>query len=114
MVSVTSEHVCCLQAVPSHQTVHKEAETLLLFLQLPAFPPVSRQSLLHPSLLSLRYLMDANLPGNNSANVNNAADTTIGRLTVVLMLTMLVMPLSLNQTWIKLKHRVGLSSLFPR
>lgn len=72
VVSVTSEYVFCLQAVPSHQRVHKEAETLLLFLQLPAFPPVSRQSPLHPSLLSLRYLMDANLPGNNAANANNA------------------------------------------
>ncbi|XP_030261202.1 TATA box-binding protein-associated factor RNA polymerase I subunit B [Sparus aurata] len=51
-----------VEDVPSHQRVHKEAETLLLFLQLPAFPPISRQSLLHPSLLSLRYLMDANLP----------------------------------------------------
>lgn len=33
------------------------------FLQLPAFPPISRQTLLHPALLSLRYLTDANLPG---------------------------------------------------
>ncbi|XP_026196406.1 TATA box-binding protein-associated factor RNA polymerase I subunit B [Anabas testudineus] len=51
-----------VESVPSHRAVHKEAQTLLLFLQLPAFPPISRQSLLHPALLSLRYLMDANLP----------------------------------------------------
>lgn len=37
---------------------------MLLFLQLPAFPPITRHSLLHPALLSLRYLTDANLPGN--------------------------------------------------
>ncbi|XP_040925539.1 TATA box-binding protein-associated factor RNA polymerase I subunit B isoform X2 [Betta splendens] len=51
-----------VESIPSHHTLHKEAQTLLLFLQLPAFPPISRQSLLHPALLSLRYLMDANLP----------------------------------------------------
>ncbi|XP_032399711.1 TATA box-binding protein-associated factor RNA polymerase I subunit B [Etheostoma spectabile] len=51
-----------VESVPSHRAVHKEAQTLILFLQLPAFPPISQQSLLHPALLSLRYLMDANLP----------------------------------------------------
>lgn len=32
-------------------------------IKLPTFPPVSQDCLLHPALLSLRYLMDANLPG---------------------------------------------------
>lgn len=57
-----------MQSVPSHRTVHKEAETLLHFLQLPAFPPISRDSPLHPALLSLRYLRDANLPGNRPSS----------------------------------------------
>lgn len=57
-----------LQTVPSHHAVHKEAETLIQFLQLPAFPPISQQTLLHPALLSLRYLSDVNLPGNNYFN----------------------------------------------
>ncbi|XP_051265533.1 TATA box-binding protein-associated factor RNA polymerase I subunit B [Dicentrarchus labrax] len=51
-----------VESVPSHQLVHKEAQSLVLLLQLPAFPPISRQTLLHPALLSLRYLTDANLP----------------------------------------------------
>ncbi|XP_056261118.1 TATA box-binding protein-associated factor RNA polymerase I subunit B isoform X1 [Seriola aureovittata] len=51
-----------VQHIPSHQMVHKEAQALVLYLQLQAFPPISRQSLLHPALLSLRYLTDANLP----------------------------------------------------
>ncbi|XP_037305932.2 TATA box-binding protein-associated factor RNA polymerase I subunit B [Pungitius pungitius] len=51
-----------VQSIPSHRVVHSDAQELVLFLQLPAFPPISRQSLLHPALLSLRYLMDANLP----------------------------------------------------
>ncbi|XP_072218175.1 TATA box-binding protein-associated factor RNA polymerase I subunit B [Leuresthes tenuis] len=51
-----------VETVPSHHTVHKEAQLLVLFLQLPAFPPITRQALLHPALLSLRYLADANLP----------------------------------------------------
>ncbi|KAM7395871.1 hypothetical protein PAMA_007244 [Pampus argenteus] len=51
-----------VQSEPSYQAVHHEAQNMVLLLQLPAFPPISRQSLLHPALLSLRYLMDANLP----------------------------------------------------
>ncbi|RVE56198.1 hypothetical protein OJAV_G00233630 [Oryzias javanicus] len=51
------------ETVPSHHSLHKEAQDLLRFLQLPAFPPVSQQTLLHPAPLTLRYLIDANLPG---------------------------------------------------
>ncbi|XP_044232812.1 TATA box-binding protein-associated factor RNA polymerase I subunit B isoform X1 [Thunnus albacares] len=51
-----------VESYPSHRAVHQEAQNLALFLQLPAFPPISRQSLLHPALLSVRYLTDANLP----------------------------------------------------
>uniref|UniRef100_A0A672ZK86 TATA box-binding protein-associated factor RNA polymerase I subunit B n=1 Tax=Sphaeramia orbicularis TaxID=375764 RepID=A0A672ZK86_9TELE len=48
--------------VPPYEQVHKETENLIGFLQLPAFPPISRQSLLHPASLCLRYLMEVNLP----------------------------------------------------
>ncbi|XP_054618487.1 TATA box-binding protein-associated factor RNA polymerase I subunit B isoform X2 [Dunckerocampus dactyliophorus] len=51
-----------VQSVPSHRSLHREAEALARFLQLPAFPPIGRRDLLHPVLLSLRYLSDANLP----------------------------------------------------
>uniref|UniRef100_A0A8D3CBG7 TATA box binding protein (Tbp)-associated factor, RNA polymerase I, B n=1 Tax=Scophthalmus maximus TaxID=52904 RepID=A0A8D3CBG7_SCOMX len=51
-----------VESVPAHQALHREAQTLVQQLQLQAFPPISRQSLLHPALLSLRYLTDANLP----------------------------------------------------
>ncbi|KAI9528283.1 hypothetical protein NQZ68_021924 [Dissostichus eleginoides] len=51
-----------VQSVPTHRAVHKQAQALALFLKLPAFPPISRQSLLHPALLSVRYLTEANLP----------------------------------------------------
>ncbi|XP_029352176.1 TATA box-binding protein-associated factor RNA polymerase I subunit B [Echeneis naucrates] len=51
-----------VDSIPSYQMVHKEAQSLGLFLQLQAFPPISRQTLLHPALLTVRYLMDVNLP----------------------------------------------------
>ncbi|CAJ1077774.1 TATA box-binding protein-associated factor RNA polymerase I subunit B [Xyrichtys novacula] len=51
-----------VEGIPSYQHAHKEAQIVTLFLKLPAFPPISRQNLLHPSLLSLRYLTDINLP----------------------------------------------------
>ncbi|XP_061667710.1 TATA box-binding protein-associated factor RNA polymerase I subunit B isoform X2 [Syngnathoides biaculeatus] len=51
-----------VQTVPTHRALHKEAQTLIRFLQLPAFPPIRHQDPLHPKMLSLRYLADANLP----------------------------------------------------
>ncbi|XP_038150240.1 TATA box-binding protein-associated factor RNA polymerase I subunit B [Cyprinodon tularosa] len=51
-----------VEIIPSYRSVHKEAQSLILFLQLPAFPPIVPQTLLHPARLCLRYLIDANLP----------------------------------------------------
>ncbi|KAL7888327.1 hypothetical protein AOLI_G00033010 [Acnodon oligacanthus] len=50
------------ETIPSYTKVHSESLHLVKILQLSAFPPVSQNCLLHPVLLSLRYLMDANLP----------------------------------------------------
>ncbi|GAA6092797.1 TATA box-binding protein-associated factor RNA polymerase I subunit B [Tachysurus ichikawai] len=51
-----------VETIPSYRKVHEEAMELAALIELPAFPPVSQDCLLHPALLSLRYLMDANLP----------------------------------------------------
>ncbi|KAM9778895.1 TATA box-binding protein-associated factor RNA polymerase I subunit B isoform X1 [Syngnathus typhle] len=51
-----------VQSIPTHQELHRKAQTLVSFLQLPAFPPIRHQDPLHPAMLSLRYLVDANLP----------------------------------------------------
>uniref|UniRef100_A0A1A8CSA7 TATA box-binding protein-associated factor RNA polymerase I subunit B n=1 Tax=Nothobranchius kadleci TaxID=1051664 RepID=A0A1A8CSA7_NOTKA len=50
------------KSIPSHRLVHKVAQSLVLVLELPAFPPIGPESLLHPAMLSMRYLADANLP----------------------------------------------------
>ncbi|TSK57986.1 TATA box-binding protein-associated factor RNA polymerase I subunit B [Bagarius yarrelli] len=51
-----------VESIPSYSVVQKEAVELAALMKLPMFPPVSQDCLLHPALLSLRYLMDANLP----------------------------------------------------
>ncbi|KAM4633056.1 TATA box-binding protein-associated factor RNA polymerase I subunit B [Polymixia lowei] len=51
-----------VESVPSHRALRKEAQGLAVYLDLPVFPPISCHCLLHPSLLTLRYLTDANLP----------------------------------------------------
>ncbi|XP_010881014.2 TATA box-binding protein-associated factor RNA polymerase I subunit B [Esox lucius] len=51
-----------VESIPSHGRLHKEARTLAVFLGLPPFPPVTPDCLLHPSLLTVRYLTEANLP----------------------------------------------------
>ncbi|XP_058234880.1 TATA box-binding protein-associated factor RNA polymerase I subunit B isoform X2 [Hemibagrus wyckioides] len=51
-----------VETIPTYSKVHDEAVELAALIDLPTFPPVSQDCLLHPALLSLRYLMDANLP----------------------------------------------------
>lgn len=52
-----------LQHLPSYSTVHREALNLAQIMQLPSFPTVSPDCLLHPLPLTVRYMLDANLPG---------------------------------------------------
>ncbi|KAG7270012.1 hypothetical protein CRUP_027970, partial [Coryphaenoides rupestris] len=51
-----------VQSIPSYRAVHREAVCLALYLGLPCFPPLVPQCLLHPTLLTLRYLVLLNLP----------------------------------------------------
>ncbi|XP_063078459.1 TATA box-binding protein-associated factor RNA polymerase I subunit B [Engraulis encrasicolus] len=49
-------------SLPSYRHVQEEAVWLAELMELPAFPSVTLDCMLHPALLSLRYLHDANLP----------------------------------------------------
>ncbi|KAM3861470.1 TATA box-binding protein-associated factor RNA polymerase I subunit B [Diretmus argenteus] len=51
-----------VQSVPSYARLHQESQALANHLELPCFPPISQQCLLHPALLTLRYLTAVNLP----------------------------------------------------
>ncbi|XP_062857490.1 TATA box-binding protein-associated factor RNA polymerase I subunit B [Trichomycterus rosablanca] len=51
-----------VESFPSYNMVHTEAMQLAKLMELPMFPPVTPDCLLHPALLSLHYLIDANLP----------------------------------------------------
>ncbi|XP_062406943.1 TATA box-binding protein-associated factor RNA polymerase I subunit B [Sardina pilchardus] len=55
-------HIFNVQSIPSYRRVQEEAQLLARVMDLPSFPSVSDQCLLHPGLLSLRYLTEANLP----------------------------------------------------
>lgn len=54
---------CLLQSIPSYSMVHKEAVDLAQVMKLPSFPMVTRDCLLHPIPLAVRYLLESNLPG---------------------------------------------------
>ncbi|KAK7132987.1 hypothetical protein R3I94_015019 [Phoxinus phoxinus] len=55
-------HIFKVWHLPSYSTVHREAFKLAQIMQLPSFPTVSQDCLLHPLPLTVRYLLDANLP----------------------------------------------------
>ncbi|XP_017311573.1 TATA box-binding protein-associated factor RNA polymerase I subunit B isoform X3 [Ictalurus punctatus] len=65
-----------VESIPSYSNVHRDAASLAALIELPAFPPVTPDCLLHPALLTLRYLMDANLPDKLHALVREVIQKT--------------------------------------
>ncbi|MBN3319380.1 TAF1B polymerase, partial [Atractosteus spatula] len=55
-------HIFRTESIPSHKSVQKEAHRVAVFLDLPCFPPITEDCFLHPSVLCIKYLMEANLP----------------------------------------------------
>uniref|UniRef100_W5NJJ7 TATA box-binding protein-associated factor RNA polymerase I subunit B n=1 Tax=Lepisosteus oculatus TaxID=7918 RepID=W5NJJ7_LEPOC len=55
-------HIFRTESIPSHKSVQKEAHRVAVFLDLPRFPPITEDCFLHPSVLCIKYLMEANLP----------------------------------------------------
>ncbi|XP_030627878.1 TATA box-binding protein-associated factor RNA polymerase I subunit B [Chanos chanos] len=51
-----------VESLPSYRKVHKEAVEMAEILELPSFPPISEECLLHPTLLTVHYLQELNLP----------------------------------------------------
>ncbi|XP_069462093.1 TATA box-binding protein-associated factor RNA polymerase I subunit B isoform X2 [Ambystoma mexicanum] len=51
-----------VQSLPSYSAVKKNMFQLAAFLDLPRFPPITESCFLHPNLLCIKYLLEANLP----------------------------------------------------
>ncbi|XP_005998737.1 TATA box-binding protein-associated factor RNA polymerase I subunit B [Latimeria chalumnae] len=51
-----------VQSVPSYEKIQETMRRLALFLDLPQFPQVTETCFLHPDMLCIKYLMEANLP----------------------------------------------------
>lgn len=51
-----------VECLPSYTSIKKKMFQLAAFLDLPRFPPIIESCFLHPNLLCLKYLMEANLP----------------------------------------------------
>ncbi|XP_074847357.1 TATA box-binding protein-associated factor RNA polymerase I subunit B isoform X2 [Carettochelys insculpta] len=47
---------------PVYEDVHKKMSELAVFLDLPHFPAITDNCFLHPNILCIKYLMEANLP----------------------------------------------------
>ncbi|KAK9956551.1 hypothetical protein ABG768_014277 [Culter alburnus] len=51
-----------VRKLPLYSVIHREALLLAKIMKLPSFPTVSQDCLLHPLPLTVRYLLEANLP----------------------------------------------------
>ncbi|CAI5769556.1 Hypothetical predicted protein [Podarcis lilfordi] len=47
---------------PAYEDVHEKTQALAVYLKLPCFPDIAEGSFLHPNILCMKYLMEANLP----------------------------------------------------
>ncbi|NXG41269.1 TAF1B polymerase, partial [Psilopogon haemacephalus] len=54
--------IFCVESWPAYEEVHDKMLQLAAFLELPRFPEVTPSCFLHPDMLCIRYLMEANLP----------------------------------------------------
>ncbi|NXF85490.1 TAF1B polymerase, partial [Eubucco bourcierii] len=55
--------IFCVESWPAYEEVHDTMLELAAFLDLPRFPEVTPSCFLHPDMLCMKYLMEANLPG---------------------------------------------------
>nr|XP_014429350.1 TATA box-binding protein-associated factor RNA polymerase I subunit B isoform X1 [Pelodiscus sinensis] len=51
-----------VESWPVYEDVHKKMYELAAFLDLPCFPAITNSCFLHPNILCIKYLMEANLP----------------------------------------------------
>uniref|UniRef100_UPI00398E3D1F TATA box-binding protein-associated factor RNA polymerase I subunit B isoform X2 n=1 Tax=Pristiophorus japonicus TaxID=55135 RepID=UPI00398E3D1F len=51
-----------VQSIPSYDEIQRKMHQLAEFLELPRFPEISEKCFLHPDILCIKYLMEANLP----------------------------------------------------
>ncbi|XP_053141703.1 TATA box-binding protein-associated factor RNA polymerase I subunit B isoform X2 [Hemicordylus capensis] len=51
-----------VQSWPAYDDVHKKAHDLATYIELPRFPDIEEGIFLHPNILCMKYLMEANLP----------------------------------------------------
>ncbi|XP_054239367.1 TATA box-binding protein-associated factor RNA polymerase I subunit B [Indicator indicator] len=54
--------IFCVESWPGYEEVHSKMLELAAFLKLPRFPDVTPSCFLHPDMLCMKYLMEANLP----------------------------------------------------
>ncbi|XP_063298254.1 TATA box-binding protein-associated factor RNA polymerase I subunit B [Pelobates fuscus] len=55
-------HIFHVQCLPEYNIITKKTFELGTFLDLPRFPPITENCYLHPNVLCMKYLMEANLP----------------------------------------------------
>ncbi|XP_078255377.1 TATA box-binding protein-associated factor RNA polymerase I subunit B [Rhinoraja longicauda] len=51
-----------VQSIPSYNEIQRKMRQLAEFLDLPHFPEITEKCFLHPNLLCIKYLLEANLP----------------------------------------------------
>ncbi|XP_016054646.1 PREDICTED: TATA box-binding protein-associated factor RNA polymerase I subunit B [Miniopterus natalensis] len=54
--------IFAIESWPNYEDIHKKMIEVATFLDLPRFPDVTEDCYLHPSVLCMKYLMEANLP----------------------------------------------------
>ncbi|XP_065537677.1 TATA box-binding protein-associated factor RNA polymerase I subunit B isoform X2 [Lathamus discolor] len=54
--------IFCVESWPAYEEVYKKMLELAVFLELPRFPDITDSCFLHPDMLCMKYLMEANLP----------------------------------------------------
>ncbi|GCC23902.1 TATA box-binding protein-associated factor RNA polymerase I subunit B isoform X1 [Chiloscyllium punctatum] len=55
-------HIFQVQSIPSYEEIQGKMHQLAVFLEMPRFPEITEKCFLHPDILCVKLLMEANLP----------------------------------------------------
>uniref|UniRef100_A0A8C5PRQ1 TATA box-binding protein-associated factor RNA polymerase I subunit B n=1 Tax=Leptobrachium leishanense TaxID=445787 RepID=A0A8C5PRQ1_9ANUR len=68
-------HIFKVQSFPEYSVMKEKIYELAAFLDLPRFPPITENCYLHPNVLCMKYLMEANLPDDLHIWTSRVAET---------------------------------------
>ncbi|XP_063099644.1 TATA box-binding protein-associated factor RNA polymerase I subunit B-like isoform X2 [Cavia porcellus] len=68
--------IFAIESWPDYEEIYKHTVEIATFLDLPRFPDITKDCFLHPNILCVKYLMEANLPDEMHGLIHQVTEMT--------------------------------------